>query len=272
MSNLGIEFISVFGMAPVAMVELAARLGCGHISIGFNQTEFDPYGYPRYSLRDDVALRRELKAALAANGVTISLGENLMVQAGADMREQWLADLEIFAELGISRANSVSFEPDLQRNIDQYGLLAETSAAFGVRTLLEFVPIFGVPDLPTALTVAEKVAHPNLGLMMDTMHIGRTGATTSALRAVPPDLIGYIQLCDAPVRPTNPDYMDEAMFERMVPGEGELPLADYLGAMPRDRIVSLELPVRSEAERGIPPEQWLRRAVDATRAILASLA
>lgn len=268
MQNLGIEFISVFGMPPVAFVELAAELGCPNISIGFNQSDFDPHGYPRYSLKDDVALRRELKAALAANGVSISLGENLLVQPGVDMREQWRADLEIFAELGVTRANSVTFEPDLERNIEQYGLLAELTAEFGIKALLEFVPIFGVPDIPTALTVAEKVAHPNLGLIMDTMHIGRSGAGADDLHAVPPELVGYIQLCDVPLEPDIPDYMYEAMFERKVPGEGELPLAEFLGALPRDRVVGLEIPLRAEAERGVGPRERLGRAVDAARKLL----
>jgi sugar phosphate isomerase/epimerase len=267
--NLGIEFISVFGMPPVAFVELAAELGCSNISIGFNQSDFNPHGYPRYSLKEDAALRRELKAALAANGVSIALGENLLVQPGVSMREQWLSDLEIFSELGVTRANSVSFEPDLQRNIDQYGQLAELTAGFGIKVLLEFVPIFGVADLPTALTVAEKVAHPNLGLIIDTMHVGRSGASADDLRAVPPELVGYIQLCDVPWEPEIPDYMYEAMFERKVPGEGELPLAEFLGELPCDRIVGLEIPLRAEAERGVGPRERLGRAVAAARKLLA---
>lgn len=271
MQNLGIEFISVFGMPPVAYVELAAELGCRNVSLGFNQTDFDPHDYPRYDLRKDAALRRELKAALAANDVSISLGENLMVAAGTDMREEWLSELELFSELGVTRINSVSFEPDLQRNIDQYGLLAETTADFGVEALIEFVPIFGVADIPTALTVIREVDHPNLRLLVDTMHVGRSSATADDLRALPPEVVGYIQLCDAPLEAEIPDYMYEAMFERKVPGEGELPLADYLRALPRDRVVGLEVPLRAEAEGGAGPRERLGRTVAAARELLASL-
>ncbi len=271
MNRLGIEFISAFGMPPVAFVELAAELGCGHISIGTNQFEFDPHGYARFSLKDDASLRRELKAALSANGIALSLGENLAVQPGIDPREQWLSDLELFSDLGVPRINSVSFEPDLQRNIDQYGLLAETTADFGIEALIEFVPIFGIPDLPTALTLIDRVGHPNLRLLIDTMHVGRSGATASELRALPPGLAGYIQLCDAPMTPEIPDYMYEAMYERKVPGEGELPLADYLGALPQNLVVGLEVPLRTEAENGVAPRERLGRTVAAARALLDGL-
>lgn len=271
MQNLGIEFISVFGMPPVAYIELAAELGCRNVSLGFQQTDFDPHGFPRYDLRGYAALRRELKAALAANDVSIALGENLLVQAEVDMRDFWRSELELFAELGVTRINSVSFEPDLQRNIDQYGQLAEITADFGIKALLEFVPIFGVADIPTALTVIEKVGHPNLGMIVDTMHVARSGATADDLRALPPELVGYIQLCDAPFTAEIPDYMYEAMFERKVPGEGELPLADYLRALPRDRIVSLEVPLRAEAERGVDTRERLGRTVAAARELLGSL-
>ncbi len=271
MDNLGIEFISAFGMPPVAFVELAAELGCRYISLGTNQTDFDPHGYPRYKIKEDAALRRELKAALSANGVTISLGENLLVQPDVDMREQWLSDLEVFAELGVQRINSVTFEFDLQRNIDQYALLAETTAGFGIEAQLEFVPIFGIADIPTALKVVQQIAHPNLRLLIDTMHVGRSGATADDLRALPPELIGYIQLCDAPLVPEIPDYMYEAMYERKVPGEGELPLASYLAALPRDLVVGLEIPLRAEAERGVGARERLGRTVAAGRALLQSL-
>ena len=62
--------------------------------------------------------------------------------------------------------------------------------------------------------------------------------------------------------------MLEATFERRVPGEGEMPLGDYLAALPDGVVVSLEVPLRSQAERGIGPEARLRPCVAAARALL----
>jgi hypothetical protein len=61
------------------------------------------------------------------------------------------------------------------------------------------------------------------------------------------------------------------MFERMVPGEGELPLFDMLTALPRDRVIGLEVPLRRAAEAGVGPRERLRRCVEAARSLLARL-
>jgi sugar phosphate isomerase/epimerase len=80
-----------------------------------------------------------------------------------------------------------------------------------------------------------------------------------------------VQLCDATLQPTYPDYMDEALYERRVPGTGELPLLDFVAALPRDLVLGLEVPLRSEADSGIGTEQRLRRCVETTRTFLAQL-
>jgi sugar phosphate isomerase/epimerase len=270
MDNLGIEFISVFGMPPTDFAQLVGRLGCRYMSTGLKPMDYNPHHYPRYSLRD-AATRRDFRRAMADNGVSLSLGEGFLVQAGADARELNSANLELMAELGAPRINSVSFEPDFARNVDQFGQLAETAASYGIETLIEFVPIFAVADLPTALRIVQQVGRPDCRLMIDTMHAARTGATAADLAAIDPVHIGYIQLCDVPLKPEIPDYLEEAMYQRQIPGEGELPLRDLLGALPRDRVVGLETPLRSEAEAGVEPGVRLGRCVAAARELLADL-
>ena len=89
------------------------------------------------------------------------------------------------------------------------------------------------------------------------------------LVALDPGIIGYLQLGDAPVEPRFPTYMEEAMFERMVPGKGELPRREILAAIPSDVVVGLEVPLRSQAEAGIGPSARLRPCVDAARALMS---
>ncbi|MEW9856558.1 sugar phosphate isomerase/epimerase family protein [Novosphingobium sp. M1R2S20] len=269
-ARLGIDCISVFGLPPVAFIELAAELGCDSVSLGLSSMEYNPEGYPRFSLREDKTLRREIKAALSANGVQIALGENLPVIPGSDSTNTWRASLDVLSELGAQRINSVSFEPEFARNVDQYGRLAELCGAYGIVPLIEFVPIFGIADLPTTVRMIEAVGAPNLGLIVDTMHCGRTGVTGDDLRALPPEWIGYLQLCDAPLT-SDADYMDEAVHERMAPGDGELALAEYLAAVPRNVKVSLEVPQRSRVEAGQGPRERLAYCVSRARALLDAL-
>jgi sugar phosphate isomerase/epimerase len=239
--------------------------------------DFDPFGFPRFSLASDPALRREVKAALAANGVRLALGENLAVMPGPLSTDAWKVTLDLLGEMGAAQFNSVSFEPDRAANIDKYGTLAELAEGYGARVLMEFVPIFGVPDLPSALEIIGALGAPNLGLIFDAMHAARSGLTPLELREVPAEHIGYIQLCDIDAGGQeylflDPGYMDEAMHQRCAIGQGELPLAAFLEALPQDRIVSLEIPDREAALAGRPLRDTLGQSVTATRNLLEAAA
>jgi sugar phosphate isomerase/epimerase len=270
MDRIGIEPLSVFGLPPVAFVELAADLGCAHIGVALTSPPYNPHGYPPWSLRDDVGLRREMMAAMRDRDVAVSLGDGFVVREGADMRER-AADVEIMAELGAPRVNTVSFDPDRGRTIDQFGTVVELAAASGMETTLELVPGTTVPDLDAALHAIEEVARPDFRLLVDTMHLVRSGAGADDLAALDAEVFGYVQLSDVPLVPTSADYMQEAVFERMVPGTGELPLFEILDALPRHLVIGLEVPMRSEAEAGVGPRDRVGRCVDATRSLIARL-
>jgi hypothetical protein len=101
-NRLGIEMLSGFGLPPVTLVNLAADLGCAHISVGPMQMpeRFNPLGYPDWSLKDDPALRREMMAVMRDRGVSISLGEGFAVRPGVSMTERG-AEMDMMAELGV---------------------------------------------------------------------------------------------------------------------------------------------------------------------------
>jgi sugar phosphate isomerase/epimerase len=268
MPALGIEQISVFGMPPVEFVNLAADLGCRHISIGLISHGHNPHGYAPWSLREDAGLRRETNAAMADRGVSISLGEGLGVRPGGDVRDQ-ARDLDLMCELGVKRINMVSMDPDLGRSFDQYAVLAEMAAERGVESTTEFAPELTVADLPTALAAVRHVNRPDFRLLIDTMHLVRSGGTAADVAALDPELIGYVQLCDAPLSPRFDTYFEEAMFERLPPGAGELGLVDVVRALPQDRVFALEIPLRSEADAGVGPHERLGRCVEAARNLFA---
>jgi sugar phosphate isomerase/epimerase len=267
-AQLGIEAISVFGLPPVDYVNLAADLGCQNISTGLTAFPYNPHNYAPFSLRDDPALRHEMKAALRDRGVTISLGEGLTVRPGGDVRG-YERDLDIFVELGTQRINTVSMDPDQGRTFDQFGLLAELAAARGLQTTTEFAPSLSVADLPAALKAIRHVGRPDFKLLIDTMHLVRSGSGPADIAALDPRLICYVQLCDAPLTPRFESYFEEAMFERLAPGEGGLGLREVFAALPGDRVFSLEVPLRSEAEAGIGPHERLGKCVQGARRLLA---
>ena len=269
-SDLAVGFLSVFALPPVELVDLAADLGCPHISTVVRGVPLVPLGYPPYSLRDDPALRKELLAAMNHRGVTITLGDGFLVLPGAEMHMH-SADLDALAELEVPRINTVSIDPDLSRTFDQFAALTELAAQRGIQTVVEPVPGLTVGDLPTALAALEHVGRPDFRLLIDTMHLVRSGSSAADLVALDPEQIGYAQLNDTTLQPRVDNYMEEAMYERMVPGDGELPLHDILAALPADIVLELEIPQRSLALAGVSPIDRLRPCVEAARRLLSEV-
>src|SRR5208283_4518605 len=143
--RLGIGFLGGFGLPPVEFVNLTADLGCSQMSAVVQGLPLVPLGYPPFSLKDDVALRRDVLAAMNHRGVTISLGDGFLVLPGAEMRTL-SGDLDVLAELGVPQINVVSLDPDLGCTFDQFAILAELAAQRGIQTVVEPVPGLTVGD------------------------------------------------------------------------------------------------------------------------------
>ncbi len=268
--RLGIGMLSVFGLPPIDLVTLAAELGCRYVSVAVQGMPLVPLGYPAFSLMDDAVLRKDLLAAMNDLGVSISLGDGFLVLPGVDVRALG-TDLDVLAELGVPRINVVSLDPDLPRTLDQFAALTELAAQRHIGTVVEPVPGLTIGDVGAALAAKEYVGRSEFRLLIDTMHLVRSGSGAAELATVDPDHIGYAQLNDTTLRPRIDNYLEEAMFERMVPGEGELPLHDLLSALPGDIVLEIEVPRRSLALAGVSPVDRMRPCVEAARRLLADV-
>ena len=121
MRPLGIERLCVFGMPPVEFVGLAADLDCRFVGVALTAMRYyNPHAYPDWSLRDDPALRREMRAAMADRNVGVSLCEGFGVGRDIDVAS-YAADLDLVRELGCRRVNVVSMDKDFARTADGFG-------------------------------------------------------------------------------------------------------------------------------------------------------
>ena len=269
MDRIGIERLCVFGLPPVQFVELAAGLACQYISTALAPSPYNPHGYPPWSLRDDAVLRREMLAAMRHHGVSISLCEGFGVRPNRDVSDYAL-DLDILCELEVPRINVASSERGLSRSFDQFAKIASMADALGIETAVEIGP-GPVPNLHAALAAVRHVGNPNFRLLIDTMHFFRSGSGAEDIAQLDPSLIGYVQLCDVPAVSRHSTYLEEALYERMVPGTGEVPLFDILAALPAQLVLGIEVPQRSLAEAGIGPHERVARCVEATRNLLCQV-
>lgn len=119
---------------------------------------------------------------------------------------------------------------DRDRATQEFAVLCDRAASEGLRVALEPMPFSGIPDLATAWVIAGGADRVNGGLMLDSWHFFRRGPDLELLESVPGEKVFALQLNDAPVRP-NGDVKTESMHERLLPGEGELPLNAFLAAI-----------------------------------------
>lgn len=267
MNRLGLDGQTTFGMPPVEHIALASDLGCGHVSMGLVNVPWKLEHFPNWSLRTDAVLRREVLAAMRDRGVLFAQGEGCIVRAGMSV-EEYAADLDLFAELGAMQIATVAMEPDLSRAESQLALLAEMADRRGMGLNLEFAPPHSINTFEKALTAVRAIAKPNVRLTIDAMHFFRTGGEVSQLERAGGDCVGHLQLCDAPMSPVIADYYQEACFSRRLPGEGDLPLASLLSAVPDDVRVGLEIPMQARIGAEASLEQLVERAVRLARELL----
>jgi sugar phosphate isomerase/epimerase len=265
--RLGLEFISTLGMNPVDAVRLTADLGLRRTGMAPAPIASNPHGFAPWDLRSDPSLVRATKAAAREHGVAISLGEGFIIMPGSDMADAE-ALVDVMAELGAPALNACSLEQDRNRAIEQFALFAEMARKRGLVATLEFMPLMWPMTLAEALAFVHDSGAANARLLLDAMHVYRSGATTAEVAALDPSLIGYVQLCDAPMPAQADDYGMEARDNRLCPGEGDLPLGEFLGALPATVPLGLEVPMVRKAEAGIALREALAPCVAATRRLL----
>jgi len=266
MDKLGIEFISVFGMPPVEYIELSASLGCRNVGLAPAPIVTLDGLYPEWTMRGNPALVRDVRQALKDNGVTVSVGEGFVIMPGIDL-DAYQADFDLLAELGAQVTNACCVEADFAANVDGFGRLAEMAARRNLPITVEYLPGMVVGTLETACELIEQVGRPNAGLLIDSMHLFRSGASAADVAALPQGLVLYAQLCDVPVVSRFDDYSVEARFERLAPGDGELPLLDFVKALPGDLVIGLEVPMRCLSEQGVSAADRLTPALAKARAL-----
>ncbi len=151
---------------------------------------------------------------------------------------------------------------------DRLGPLAERADTHGMDVGLEFLPGTGIPNLGTALRIAEAVDRANIGVTVDTWHLARSGGTVADLRALPSGVIKGFHLSDrAADEHTRPD--SEA-WGRLLPGAGALPLREIIDVvLANNPWLAIDVEIFSHALRALPDDETARRVAHATRAVLA---
>lgn len=267
MKRLGLDSQTVFGMPPTDHIRLAAELGLGSVSLAPMPVPWKLDRFPLWSLRDDPALVRETKAILRDTGIRVAAAEGFTIRPEADTSFR-VSDFDLMAELGTEAATTVAMGAEPESALEQMTILADLAAERGMMFLFEFAPPHTFNTLASAHDAVRRIERDNARLLIDSMHLFRTGGSVADIRALPAGAIGYIQLSDAAFTGDGGDYYLEASFERKIPGEGELPLVELLRALPSDLRVGLEVPMQAALQASIDAGEPIARIVEGAKALL----
>jgi 4-hydroxyphenylpyruvate dioxygenase len=143
--------------------------------------------------------------------------------------------------------------------------LAERAAKHGFRIGYEALA-WGthVKTLGQAWRIVELAAHPHLGLILDSFHTLALNDDLAAIEKIPPDRIFFVQLADAPR--LSMGILPWSRHFRCFPGQGDLPVADFLAAVLRTGYVGpVSLEIFNDDFRGAAPRPT---AIDGMRSLL----
>ncbi len=273
----------VFWHAPVrkhpfdAHVRAAAAAGCTSLAIA-------PTTYAEARIGGRSA--RDLQTFAEDHGVTIRHLDTLATWAPVqidlaafddEMRRRWSVTVEeglnICAELGLTQilatAPYLKNGVPLGQLIDGFGDLCTRAAKLGVWVDLEPMPFFGCPTVADAWAVVGGAAQPNSGILMDSWHFFRAGQTLDCLADIPDRCFRTMQLSDTPRAKTVEAQWEETVNHRRWPGQGELPLVEFIQAVRnKGHLAAVGQEVFSlEADR-LSPEAAGRVAGETTRSVL----
>ena len=176
----------------------------------------------------------DLRKLMSDNGIALFDIESLWLSPTTEP-ETLRPALEICAALGGKNLLIAGNDPEPERMAANFAAISTLAAEYRVRACIEPTSWCVVRRLDQAKDLIRRAGVTNAGVIIDTLHMDRAGETPASIAAFDPTLIAYAQICDAgPQRPASPqDLMAEARGNRLLPGEGALPLNAVLDALPQ---------------------------------------
>lgn len=265
MRSLSLAALTVLDVSPPEHVRIAALTGYSHVGIRLLPATPDD---PDYDMLGDTPTVRETLAALCDTGIRVSDVE--IVRLTPDFNLDALRPfLETAARLEAQQVLVAGNDDNLRRCADNLARLAQAGEDYGLTMNLEPMPWTHLPTLASAQKLIAASGQHNVGILVDAIHFWRAGESLDALRALAPQQLNYMQLCDAPARiPTDTgELIYQARCARRVPGEGELDLRGLLAALPPTLPVSLEVPLDG-AQGALPAQQRAALLFNAAQSFL----
>jgi sugar phosphate isomerase/epimerase len=267
MKNLTLAHLSISAM-PAPTIDAAAAAGFGAVGLRIcGRRPGDPFAAP---VIGDPAAAKALRQRAA--DLDIRLSNVSAYQFYPEVRWDDIAPvIDTTQALGIPIIVANGFNPDEAQFTALFARYCEAAAQAGIRVALEFLPYSGVRNLEAALRVVTQSGAANAGVLLDALHLDRSGSSAADIANIDPARITFAQLCDAKKLSgprSDEELLHEARFARLPAGTGDLPLFDFLDALPQGLEIEYEVARVDMADRS-PAEKALAAHADAARFMAA---
>jgi sugar phosphate isomerase/epimerase len=262
---LALACLAFLDVEPEVHVAAAAAVGFDEVTLRVTgSADVGPA-----EIGHDARRLARLRAALNAAGVGVRDVE--VVRMRPELHPDQVArTLEAAATLGARHLLVVNSDLDQAHATDTLGRIVEQAAGTGVTPCLEPMRFTRCRDVAEAVATAVPAG---AAVLVDALHLFRSGdgpeAIAQAVRRHGRGLFPYVQLCDAPAQgPEGDDGLrEEAVSCRLLPGQGELPLAGLLSVLPDGVPIAVEAPTLEL--RAAPPRERAAEAIRSVREVLA---
>jgi len=254
----------VLGASPAENIAAAAAAGFGAVGLRVcARRPTEPFATP---LLGDPAAARSLRQQARDAGIVLSNVSGY--QFYPDVTWDHVAPvIETTDALGAATVVVNGFDPDASRFDTLFTRYCAAAADAGINVALEFLPYSAIRTLDAAVRVIERTGAPNAGILLDALHLERSGGSPADITRMAPGHIAFAQLCDAN-RLTGPrsdaELLIEARTARLPAGEGELPLFEFLDALPEGTEIEYEV-ARADLQQGSALDKALAAHRDAAR-------
>lgn len=262
MHPLCLDFLTAIEASPPELAALAADNGCQSISFMVHPV----VGVPDFGMIGDTAMRRETRQRCADLGIGIDMVEGFLLNTDTDVTAFHPA-LESAGWLGASCVNILLRDNDEARLADNFAAFCDMADACGVAVVTEWsirAPMKSPAEAARFLARAGRPAK----LQFDALHLFRAGFSAADIAALDANIIGRAQLSDGPAAMPDDRILAEAFGDRLAPGEGTLPLSEFLDVLPYGITVGLEVPSQILREQGIGPAERVKRVVEGARRLM----
>lgn len=232
-----------------------ATIAAGYEAIGIRLYRAPGRTYNFNPIVGDPALMRDVKSALAASGLEVFDIYSFYLRPEMEW-DLILPALDFGGELGAKYVLVIGDDPEWSRMQDSFARMCEKIAPMGQVAVLE-ATVGSLSPLSVAVKFMADCTADNVGLCMDPRQTFRDEHTFETLKAADQTLFPYAQIND-----TSPVLGNAGTL----PGEGVVPLYEYLDALP----AGLPLSVEAQIPKGdvYTGAEWAKISVERIRRFL----